>query len=83
MTLAPLVARIYGLKEVLYQSVAENEPLVPDTPGIVTYVVPSNEYSHVSGIPLPNPKVTEKLNDALVTTPLLVLQLVLILVESA
>ena len=36
MTAAPLVARIYGLKELLNQSVAENEPLFPVTPGIVT-----------------------------------------------
>lgn len=83
MTLTPLVARIYGLNEVLYQSVADNEPLVPDTPGIVTYVVPSNEYSHLSGIPLPKPNVTEKLNEAFVTTLLDVLQLVLMLEESA
>lgn len=83
MTLTPLVARIYGLNEVLYQSVADNEPLFPDTSGIVTYVVPSNEYSHLSGIPSPKPNVTEKLNEAFVTTLLDVLQLVLMLEESA
>lgn len=82
-TLAPLVARTYGLKEVLNQSVAEYEPLFPETPGIVTYVVPSNEYSHLSGMPSPELNVTEKLTEAFVTTPLLELQLVLILVEFA
>jgi hypothetical protein len=82
-TLAPLVALTYGLKEVLNQSVAEYEPLFPETPGIVTYVVPSKEYSHLSGIPSPVPNVAEKLTEALVTTPLLELQLVLMLVELA
>lgn len=81
-TSAPLVARTYGLNEVLYQSVADSEPLFPVTPGIVIYEVPSNEYSHLSGTPPPLYE-TEKLKEALVTTPLLVLQLVLILVESA
>lgn len=35
MTFAPLVALTYGLNEVLNQSVADNEPLLPVTPGIV------------------------------------------------
>jgi hypothetical protein len=82
LTSAPLVTRTYGLKEVLNQSVAEYEPLFPETPGIVTYVVPSKEYSHLSGTPPPLYE-TEKLTEALVTTPLLELQLVLMLVESA
>ena len=83
MTVVFLVARTYGLNEVLNQSVAEREPLVPDTPGIVTYVVPSNEYSHLSGIPLPKPNVTEKLTEAFVTTLFVELQLVLMLDELA
>jgi hypothetical protein len=37
----------------------------------------------LSGIPSPVPNVTEKLTEALVTTPLLELQLVLMLVELA
>ena len=74
-TLAPLLARTYGLKEVLNQSVAEREPLVPDTPGIVTYVVPSNEYSHLSGTPL-EPNVAEKVTEAFVSTLLTEVQFV-------
>ena len=42
---------MYGLNEFENQSVAESDPLFPLTPGMTTYVVPSKEYSQVSGIP--------------------------------
>ena len=47
-------------------------------PGITTYVVPSNEYSHVATVSPPEYTI-EKLKEAFVTTPLDELQLELAL----